>query len=75
MLTKGFLSPGENAGDKLSVAQARFKFEQEQTRKQVLEQYTKEKTLKGLQSEVEKAKSDELAKKAAYERDRRPGRV
>ena len=49
------------------MQKAKFALEQAQTKKDVLEKYTKEKTIKELQAEVEKAKSDELAKKATYE--------
>ena len=42
--------------------------EQARTKRAVLEKYTKTKRLKELQSEVERARADELAKKSAYER-------
>src|SRR5262249_6394839 len=41
--------------------------EQAQSKKEVLEKYTKEKTIKELESEVKKATSDELAKQATWE--------
>ena len=36
-------------------------------KRKVLEKYTKEKTIKELKSEVEKARADELAKQATWE--------
>jgi hypothetical protein len=38
------------------------------TKKKVLEQYTKDKTIRELQSEVSKARANEVARKSAYER-------
>ena len=55
-------SPTSSASQK-----AKFALEQAQTKLNVLEKYTKDKTIKELESEVEKAHSDELAKKQTYE--------
>ena len=44
--------------------------EQSQSKLNVLENYTKAKTIKDLKSEVEKALSDELARKQAYQLER-----
>jgi HlyD family secretion protein len=51
----------------ISVQRARFALEQLQRKKTTLEKYTRDRTIKELQSEVEKARSEELAKQAAYE--------
>ena len=69
MLKKGFVSPAQNHSDRLSLLQAEFSQEQVQTKMNVLQKYTKAKTTKELQSEVEKAKADELAKKATLDRE------
>jgi hypothetical protein len=55
--------------DRISLQQKIFILEQARTKKSVLVHYTKDKTIKELKSEVEKARSGELAKKAAYERE------
>jgi HlyD family secretion protein len=57
---------GANA-DKFSLDKARFTLEQALVSKDVLLKYTKEKTIKELRSEVEKARSDELARKRALD--------
>ena len=67
MFDKGYVSKGQNISEKLSLERAIFAFEQAQTKKNVLEQFTKDKTIKELKSEVEKARSDELAKQATWD--------
>ena len=69
---KGYVSEAQKASDKLSLDKAKFTLEQAQTSIDVLEKYTRDKTIKELQAEVEKAHSDELAKKAtlALEKDK-----
>jgi len=67
MLAKGYVSKGQNISDSLTLDRAAFAFEQAQTKKNVLEKYTKDKTVKELKSEVEKARSDELAKQSTWE--------
>lgn len=67
MLVKGYVSLGQNISDKLTLQRAKFTLEQAQTKRNVLEKYTKEKTIKELKSEVEKARSDELAKQATWD--------
>ena len=67
MFGKGYLSKVQNIADKLALEQANFKFEQSQTKKKVLEDYTKDKTIKELKSEVEKCISDQLAKQATWD--------
>ncbi len=67
MLEKGYVSKAQNVADKVGLEQKKFALEQAQTKLSVLEKYTKEKTIKELKSEVEKTKSDELAKKQTYQ--------
>jgi multidrug efflux pump subunit AcrA (membrane-fusion protein) len=67
MLLKGYISVGQNISEQLAVQKAVFSLEQAQTKKKVLEKYTKNKTIKELRSEVEKARSDELAKQATWD--------
>ena len=56
--------------EKLNREKARFTLEQAETSKAVLLKYTREKTLKELRSEVEKARADELAKRQALDVER-----
>jgi HlyD family secretion protein len=67
MYGKGYISEGQYISERLSLQRSSFSLEQAQTKKKVLEQYTREKTVKELKSEVEKARSDELAKQATWE--------
>jgi multidrug resistance efflux pump len=67
MYAMGYTSLGESLSDKLFLRRAVFAMEKAQTKKRVLQQYTKEKTLKQLRSAVEKARSDELAKQSTWE--------
>ncbi|MFO0909667.1 MAG: HlyD family efflux transporter periplasmic adaptor subunit [Isosphaeraceae bacterium] len=67
MFKKGYISLGQNISERLALQRAKFSLEQAQTKLKVLEQYTKEKTVKELKSEVEKARSDELAKQSTWE--------
>jgi RND family efflux transporter MFP subunit len=58
--------------DRIAVAEqarerARGSLELAQTRQRVLEQYTRDKTFKGLEIDVKRRRSDELAKQAAWE--------
>ncbi len=50
-----------------SLSRERIALEQAQSKLKMLTQYTKPKTIKELESEVEKARSDELAKQATWE--------
>jgi RNA polymerase sigma factor (sigma-70 family) len=52
---------------KLNRKKAQFALEQAQGKRDVLIKYTKGKTIKELESAVEKARSDELAKEAAWD--------
>ncbi len=67
MFEKGYVSAATKVSEELTLKKARFALEQAQSKKKVLVEYTRDKTIKELQSEVEKARSDELAKKATWE--------
>jgi HlyD family secretion protein len=67
MVDKKYISPAQKQSETLALNKAKFTLEQTQTSKKVLQDFTYEKTLKELGAEVEKAKSDELAKKATFE--------
>jgi multidrug resistance efflux pump len=51
----------------IAVQRARFGIEQARSKKAVLEQYAAPKRIKELESEINKARSDELAKQATWE--------
>jgi HlyD family secretion protein len=70
MREKGYLALNELNAQELALQKAKFTQEQAQTKKTVLEQYTKDKTIKELKSEVEKARADELAKEATWKLER-----
>jgi HlyD family secretion protein len=67
MFKKGYVSLAQKVSEELALKKAVFALEQAQSKKKVLVEYTKNKTIKELKSEVEKARSDELAKKATHE--------
>jgi len=67
MFDKGYVSLAQKISEELALKKARFTLEQSQSKRKVLVDYTRGKTIKELQSEVEKARSDELAKKATME--------
>ena len=67
MFEKGYVSMATKVSEELNFKKAQFTLEQAQSKKKVLVKYTKEKTIKELESEVKKAHSDELAKQATWE--------
>jgi RND family efflux transporter MFP subunit len=67
MYEKGYVSLATKVSEELALKKSRFALEQAQSKKKVLVEYTKGKTIKELKSEVEKTHSDELAKKATHE--------
>jgi hypothetical protein len=67
MVEKGYVSSGQLTREKLAAQKTKFVHEQAQTRKNVLEKFTKEKTVKELKSLVEKAQSDETAMGRVWE--------
>jgi multidrug resistance efflux pump len=68
MFNKGFVTIAEKIGEELMLKKAIYAKEQAQSKLKVLLEYTKNKTIKELESEVEWAKARELAKQAALER-------
>jgi HlyD family secretion protein len=67
MYLKGYVSLAQKVSEDLALKKARFALEQAQSKKKVLVDYTRDKTIKELESDVKKALSDELAKKATHE--------
>ena len=53
-------------GDSIALQRATFTLNQLQTKKSILEKYTRDKMTKKFQSDIEKARSNELAKQSAY---------
>ncbi len=74
MFSKGYVSLAQKVSEDLALKKARFALEQAQSKKKVLVDYTKEKTIKELKSEVKKARSDELAKKATWDAREQQGK-
>jgi HlyD family secretion protein len=70
MFKKGYVSKATKASEEINHQKAMFSLEQAQSKKDVLVKYTREKTIKELDSDVKKAHSDELTKEAAWEQER-----
>ncbi len=70
MFDKGYVSRATKTSEELNFKKAQFSLEQAQSKKKVLTQYTREKTIKELESEVKKARTDELAKQDAVDREK-----
>jgi HlyD family secretion protein len=68
MFEKGYVNLGEKLTNELTLQQARFNFELAQSRRKILIDFTKDKTIKSLKGEIETARGRELAKQAALER-------
>jgi HlyD family secretion protein len=66
---QGKLARGWVTSDELGVQKARLALEKLQRKRETLEKFTRDKTIKILQSKVERARSEELAKKAIYARE------
>ncbi|MGP0062793.1 MAG: sigma-70 family RNA polymerase sigma factor [Isosphaeraceae bacterium] len=69
MFDKGYVSQAQKASEEIAHKKAVFTLEQAQSKRKVLVDYTRGKTIKELESEVEKARSDELARKQDWERE------
>jgi len=67
MLVKKYISTAANIADRLSLQKSKFGLEQSQSKLKVLKDFTYSKTIKELESEVKKTRSDELAKQATWE--------
>jgi HlyD family secretion protein len=70
MLDKGYVSQSTKNSEELSHKKAVFALEQARSKKKVLEEYTRDKTIKELKAEVEKAHSAELAKQGALDQEK-----
>lgn len=70
MYEKGYVSKAQKISEELNFQKAKFALEQAQSKLHVLLDYTKGKTIKELRSEVEKARSDELAKEQTFQLER-----
>ena len=64
MFKKGYVSATAKVSEQANLQKATFSKEQAETKITVLKEYTKRKMLTDLNSNIEKAKSDELAKQA-----------
>jgi hypothetical protein len=67
MFDQGYVSMAQRVPEELSLQKKVFAKEQAESKLKVLMDYTKAKTIKKLQSEVEKARSDEEAKRVTWE--------
>ena len=67
MFEKGYVSKATSIADQLSYDRAKFELETAQTAMSVLEKYTRDKQIKSLNSDVEKARADELSKQSSWE--------
>ncbi len=70
MFEKGYVSKAQKISEELNFQKAKFALEQAESKLHVLLDYTKGKTIKELRSEVEKARSDELAKEQTFQLER-----
>jgi HlyD family secretion protein len=71
MKDKGFVSSGQNIADKVALKQKVFAYEQAQTKIKILEKFTYPRTVKGLEIEVAKARSDEEAKELTWDLEKK----
>ena len=67
MLAKGYVSKAQVADEEIALQKAFLALQKAMSKRSVLENNTKDKTIKELKGEIEKARADELAKKAAWE--------
>jgi RNA polymerase sigma factor (sigma-70 family) len=70
MYKKGYVSKATKISEDLNLEKAKFALEQSQSKRDVLVKYTRDKTIKELDSEVKKARVEELEKEALWERER-----
>ena len=70
MYEKGYVSKAQKVSEELNFQKTKFALEQAESKLHVLLEYTKGKTIKELRSEVEKARSDELAKEQTFQLER-----
>jgi hypothetical protein len=69
MYEKGFVSKATLVSEQLNFEKAKYTLEQAQNKKSVLARYTGPKAIKALQVDVDKARNDELDKKAAWKHE------
>src|SRR5271157_1712464 len=67
MYEKGYVSKAAKVSEELNFQKAKFALEQAESKLHVLLDFTRDKTIKELRSEVEKARSDELAKEQTFQ--------
>jgi HlyD family secretion protein len=67
MHAKGYVSKASLTAEDIALQKAVFAVQQAVSKRSILEKYTKDKTIKGLQAEVASACSDELGKKATWD--------
>jgi HlyD family secretion protein len=70
MFQKGYASLAEKVSDELALRHARFALEEAQSKKKVLLDYSKAKTIKALTGAIESARARELTAQAVLERER-----
>jgi HlyD family secretion protein len=69
MRKKGYISESAQVSEQLNLEKAKFALEQAQSKKKVLVEYTRPKTIQALQVALDKARNDELDKKAAWKHE------
>ncbi len=70
MFDKGYINMAAKVSEELNLKKAVFSLEQAQTKRKVLVEYSKPKTLATLKAELDKAHADELAEKAKWDREK-----
>jgi multidrug resistance efflux pump len=70
MFEKGYVSLAQKVSEELALKKARFVLEQAQSKRYLLVNYAKGRTIKALLGEVESARARELSKQAELERQR-----
>jgi RNA polymerase sigma factor (sigma-70 family) len=71
MYDKGYVSKVQKTSEELNYERAKVTLDNAQTKKHVLDKFTKDKTIKELESEVEKARAYELKTKAMWNLEQR----
>jgi HlyD family secretion protein len=66
MLAIGYVTSSNNRAEHLTLQKTEFSLQEAQTKLYVLRNFTKVKQVKELEANIEKARSDELAKEATY---------
>ena len=70
MFEKGYVSMAEKISNELELKQARFGLEEAHSKKKVLVDYSRERTIKALTGAIESARARELAAQARLQRER-----